>query len=215
VLANLRSLALAEFRANNDALTGLPNKRATEDTVKRFVAQAIRSGTPLATIMLDLDHFKQINDRFGHALGDEVLAAVGAVLSATLRIGDFAGRFGGEEFLVVLPETPLDVAVAVSERIRRAVAAISVPGLDRAITASLGVAALDDHADNAIGLLRAADKAQYAAKAAGRDRIAVAGGRADAARAADGDGDRPGSVGTLGPLPQPAASPEVLANDPV
>ena len=80
VLGNLRNLALAEFRANNDSLTGLPNKRATDDTLKRMVAQANRSLTPLAAAMLDLDHFKQINDRFGHAKGDEVLAAVGAAL---------------------------------------------------------------------------------------------------------------------------------------
>jgi len=78
VLGNLRNLALAEFRANNDSLTGLPNKRATDDTLKRMVAQANRSLTPLAAAMLDLDHFKQINDRFGHAKGDEVLAAAGA-----------------------------------------------------------------------------------------------------------------------------------------
>ena len=77
VLANLRNLALAEFRANNDALTGLPNRRATDDTLKRMVAQASRSVTPLAAAMLDLDHFKQINDRFGHGKGDEVLAEIG------------------------------------------------------------------------------------------------------------------------------------------
>ena len=110
VLGNLRNLALAEFRANNDSLTGLPNKRATDDTLKRMVAQADRSVTPLTAAMLDLDHFKQINDRFGHAKGDEVLAAVGASLRATLRTADFAGRFGGEELLVLLPDTALDDA---------------------------------------------------------------------------------------------------------
>ena len=105
VLGNLRNLALAEFRANNDSLTGLPNKRATDDTLKRLVALANRTITPLAAAMLDLDHFKQINDRFGHAKGDEVLAAVGAGLRSCLRASDFAGRFGGEELLVLLPET--------------------------------------------------------------------------------------------------------------
>jgi len=100
VLANLRNLALAEFRANNDSLTGLPNKRATDDTFKRMVAQANRSIAPLAAIMMDLDHFKQINDRFGHGKGDEVLAAVGTALLSCMRASDFAGRFGGEEFLV-------------------------------------------------------------------------------------------------------------------
>jgi diguanylate cyclase (GGDEF)-like protein len=206
VLANLRSLALAEFRANNDSLTGLPNKRATEDTVKQMVAQAVRAGTPLSAVMLDLDHFKQINDRYGHALGDEVLAAVGAVLAASLRSGDFAGRLGGEEFLVLLPETSIEVAAGVGERIRQAVATITVPGLDRSVTASLGIAALHEHADNAVGLLRAADKAQYAAKAAGRDRLVVAEVGAATGRAGAGAASGPAAA-----LPQPATSAETLA----
>jgi diguanylate cyclase (GGDEF)-like protein len=174
VLANLRNLALAEFRANNDALTGLPNKRATDDTLKRMVAQASRSITPLSALMLDLDHFKQINDRFGHDKGDEVLAAVGAALTSCLRAGDFAGRFGGEEFLILLPDTDLDGAVHVAEKIRTAVAAISVAGVERDITASLGIADLLAHAGNATGLVREADRALYAAKAAGRNRAVSA-----------------------------------------
>ena len=174
VLANLRSLALAEFRANNDSLTGLPNKRATEDTLKRMVAQASRSITPLAAVMLDLDHFKAINDRYGHAHGDEVLAAVGTAIGSSLRASDFAGRFGGEEFLILLPETTVDSAYQVAEKIRNTVASISIPGVDRDITASLGIAGLLDHANNATGLLRAADQAQYGAKAAGRNRTIIA-----------------------------------------
>jgi diguanylate cyclase (GGDEF)-like protein len=169
VLANLRNLALAEFRANNDALTGLPNKRATDDTLKRMVAQASRSITPLSALMLDLDHFKQINDRFGHDTGDEVLAAVGAALASCLRAGDFAGRFGGEEFLILLPDTALDGALHVAEKVRTTIAAISVQGVERDITASLGIADLLAHAGNATGLLREADRALYAAKAAGRN----------------------------------------------
>lgn len=174
VLANLRSLALAEFRANNDSLTGLPNKRATEDSLKRMVAQANRSGTPLTAIMLDLDHFKAINDRFGHAQGDEVLAAVGAAIRAALRTGDLAGRFGGEEFLLLLPETGSAEGGEVAERVRRTIAGITVPGVEREITASLGVAELRQPAGNAAGMLQEADKAQYAAKAAGRNRSIVA-----------------------------------------
>jgi diguanylate cyclase (GGDEF)-like protein len=174
VLANLRNLALAEFRANNDALTGLPNKRATDDTLKRMVAQASRSITPLSALMLDLDHYKQINDRFGHDKGDDVLAAVGAALQSCLRAGDFAGRFGGEEFLILLPDTGLDGAAHVAEKIRTTVAAISVPGVEREITASLGIADLLEHAGNATGLLREADRALYAAKAAGRNRATIA-----------------------------------------
>jgi diguanylate cyclase (GGDEF)-like protein len=174
MLANLRNLALAEFRANNDPLTGLPNKRATEDTLKRMVAQANRSIAPFSAIMLDLDHFKQINDRFGHAMGDEVLAAVGSAIKACLRESDFGGRFGGEEFLVLLPDTSTDGAMSVAEKLRYTIALISVPGVDREITASLGVAGLLEHAGNSVGLLREADRAQYAAKAAGRNQTKLA-----------------------------------------
>lgn len=175
VLGNLRNLALAEFRANNDSLTGLPNKRASDDTLKRMVAQANRSLTPLAAAMLDLDHFKQINDRFGHAKGDEVLAAVGAALRSCLRASDFAGRFGGEELLVLLPATSAQDALALTERIRSTIGSIRVPGVDRAITVSIGVADLIQHGGDAPGLLRQADRALYTAKAMGRNRVVVAG----------------------------------------
>jgi diguanylate cyclase (GGDEF)-like protein len=139
-----------------------------------MVAQASRSITPLAAVMLDLDHFKAINDRYGHAHGDEVLAAVGAAIGSSLRASDFAGRFGGEEFLILLPETTLDAAYQVAEKIRATIASISIPGVDRDITASLGIAGLLDHANNATGLLREADRAQYGAKAAGRNRTIIA-----------------------------------------
>jgi diguanylate cyclase (GGDEF)-like protein len=174
VLANLRNLALAEFRANNDSLTGLPNKRATEDTFKRMIAQAHRSVTPLAVVMLDLDHFKKVNDQFGHGKGDEVLAAVGAGIQAVLRESDFAGRFGGEEFLLLLPDTGVEGAVRLAERLRESIAEITVPGIDREITASLGLAELLEHGGTPRGLLREADRALYAAKAAGRNRSIVA-----------------------------------------
>ena len=167
-------MALAEFRANSDALTGLPNKRATDDTLKRMVAQASRSVSTLTAIMLDLDHFKQINDRFGHGKGDDVLAAVGTVITASLRASDFAGRFGGEEFLVLLPDTASTADVAVAERIRGAIAAITVPGVERASTASLGDADLLEHAGTADGLIHEAVRAHYTAKTLGRNRIAVA-----------------------------------------
>ena len=185
VLANLRNLALAEFRANNDSLTGLPNKRATDDTVKRVVAQAIRSTAPLTALMLDLDHFKEVNDRFGHGSGDDVLAAVGTALDGCLRASDFAGRYGGEEFLILLPETSIENAEIVAETIRRAVASITVPGVDREFTASIGMAELWDQVGTAASLLRAADRALYAAKAAGRNCVIAAPSHTDAAPALD------------------------------
>jgi len=173
VLGNLRNLAIAELRAATDSLTGLPNKRAVEDTAKRMVAQSLRSGLPLTALMCDLDHFKSINDRFGHIRGDEVLAAVGAVFDDTLRAGDFAGRYGGEEFLVLLPASDADKGLLVAERIRAGVAALRVATVDQAVTISIGVAVTPDHATDTETLLRAADRALYAAKNGGRDRIEV------------------------------------------
>ena len=170
VLANLRNLALAERRAKTDALTGLPNNRNVQDTVKRMVAQASRTLAPLAALALDLDHFKQINDSYGHPIGDAVLAAVGSTLTATVRDGDFVGRAGGEEFLILLPNTNTDGAQRVAETIRAAISAIAIPKVDRPITASLGIAILPDHAGDATSLLRHADQALYIAKKTGRNR---------------------------------------------
>ena len=173
ILGNLRNLAIAEVRAATDSLTGLPNRRALDDTLKRMVAQTSRALTPLAALMCDLDHFKEINDRFGHGRGDDVLAAVGAALSDSLRAGDFAGRYGGEEFLILLPGTGLEGAVEAAARLRASVSAIRVPVVDRHISLSVGIAVLPDHALDAQSLERAADRALYAAKKAGRDRAEI------------------------------------------
>jgi diguanylate cyclase (GGDEF)-like protein len=174
VLANLRNLAIAELRAATDALTGLPNKRAVTYTLKRMVAQASRTMAPLAVLSLDLDHFKQINDQYGHPQGDDVLAAVGAVLQTTIRDADFAGRNGGEEFVVFLPTTDRDGAVNIAEKVMSAIRAIYVHNVDRRITVSIGVAVLPDDAGDAENLIRAADRALYTAKNNGRDRIETA-----------------------------------------
>jgi diguanylate cyclase (GGDEF)-like protein len=171
VLANLRNLSLAEFRAATDALTGLPNNRAVQDTLKRMVAHASRTLSPLTAIMLDLDHFKQINDKHGHGRGDDVLAAVGSVLEATLRSSDFVGRYGGEEFVILLPDTGREEGAAVAEKIRLAVEATVMPDIAQPITASLGLAVLPDDAGDSATLLRHADRLLYAAKANGRNRV--------------------------------------------
>lgn len=177
VLANLRNLALAEHRALNDALTGLPNQRASRDTLLRMVAQASRSVQSIAAVLVDLDHFKQVNDLRGHETGDQALAAVGAALSSAVRSSDFAGRYGGEEFLLLLPDTGRDGALAVAENVRRAIEGILIPGLEGRITASLGIAVLPDDAGDAETLVRQADRAMYTAKAAGRNRTMVVSGR--------------------------------------
>jgi GGDEF domain-containing protein/CHASE3 domain sensor protein len=105
VIANMRNLTIAELRASTDALTGLANNRSVSDTLNRMVAQAGRMKAPLTAIMFDLDHFKQVNDIHGHAKGDEVLATVAAVVASNVRESDFLGRYGGEEFVALLPDT--------------------------------------------------------------------------------------------------------------
>jgi len=179
VLANLRNLAIAELRASTDALTGLPNKRALAHTLKRMVAQAARTVTPLTVLALDLDHFKQINDQYGHPRGDEVLAAVGMVLRSTVREADVAGRNGGEEFLVLLPATTSEGAVVIATKLASAIRQIYVRDIDRTITVSIGIATLPDHAGDPDRLERAADRALYAAKTNGRDRIEIATSRSE------------------------------------
>jgi diguanylate cyclase (GGDEF)-like protein len=174
VLANLRNLATAEMQAATDVLTDLPNKRSVQDMLARLVAQASRSLTPLAALSIDLDHFKDINDTYGHARGDDVLAAVGGVLRSNLRASDFAGRNGGEEFLVLLPATGSEAAVVFADRLRAALRQINIPMVNRAITASIGIAVLPDHAGDARRLEMAADQALYSSKHNGRDRVTVA-----------------------------------------
>ena len=171
VLANLRNLALSQARALTDGLTGLPNRRSVDDTLKRMAAYAGRTSTPLGAVLFDLDHFKQINDLCGHEKGDEVLAAVGVAITSRLRASDFAGRFGGEEFILLLPDTDRNGAVTVAEDLRQVIAAAEVAGLSRPITASFGVAALPDDAVEPTLLLRAADLALYLAKSRGRNRV--------------------------------------------
>ena len=174
VLANLRNLAVAEFRAATDGLTGLPNKRAVTEALKRMFAQSFTTGSPLAFLLLDLDHFKQINDERGHPAGDEVLANVGAVLRSVLRTTDFAGRDGGEEFAILLPDTEMPRALEIAERVRVAIAEISLPGTDVSVTASIGVSGFPDHASTLERLERLADAALYVAKRRGRNRVEVA-----------------------------------------
>ena len=154
VLANLRNLAIAEKRADTDALTGLPNRRTVEHTVKRMVAQAGRRVMPLAVLAIDLDHFKQINDGHGHGKGDEVLATAAGVMRSTLRDSDFVGRTGGEEFLALLPDTGLEAAKDVAEKIRQGVSTIEVSSVEQQITVSVGIAVLPDHASDSETLVR-------------------------------------------------------------
>jgi diguanylate cyclase (GGDEF)-like protein len=203
VLANLRNLAVAEIRAATDGLTGLPNKRAVTATLKRMFAQAATERSPLALLMLDLDHFKQVNDQRGHAVGDQVLANVGAVMRGAMRSGDFAGRNGGEEFAILLPDTEIPVALSIAERVRAAIAEMSLSGTDVTVTVSVGVAGYPEHASTPDRLARLADAALYLAKRQGRNRVELA--EPAVVGAFDGDAGPNGPAVPAGP--PPSASP--------
>ncbi len=162
-------------QAITDPLTGLYNRRFLQDYLPRELARARRRGAPVAMLMIDLDQFKLVNDISGHAAGDLVLARIGALLKRHIRTSDIACRYGGEEFVLVLPETPLDTAQSKAEQIRASVEC------DRdvllGVTASLGVALFPDHASDPDALTRAADHAMYEAKARGRNRVVVSSAR--------------------------------------
>jgi diguanylate cyclase (GGDEF)-like protein len=170
-LANLRNLALAEARAQTDPLTGLPNKRAIAETVKRMHAYAMRVASPLSVLIVDLDHFKRVNDTYGHSRGDDALAATADTMSASVRESDFVGRMGGEEFIVLLPDTPNDAAVLVAQKLRQAIEVLDVPGVPAGLTASVGIATYPDDAAESDAVLRLADRALYLAKKLGRNRV--------------------------------------------
>ena len=163
-------------RAISDPLTGLYNRRYLSEFLPRELVRCRRSATPVAVMLIDLDHFKRVNDSFGHEAGDIVLKAIAALLKDKVRGSDIACRYGGEEFALILPETSLDAALRRAEDIRLAIARLgpSYAGTPlRKITASLGIALFPDHGEDTDALLRVADMALYAAKGAGRDRIVV------------------------------------------
>ncbi|MEO6811590.1 MAG: diguanylate cyclase [Isosphaeraceae bacterium] len=175
---------LLERRAHIDGLTGLGNRLALDERLAAEWATSQRLGTPLGVLIADLDHFKRINDRFGHAKGDLALRLAAKALRATVRVGDFVGRYGGEEFVVIAPDCDLAGAFAVAERYRAEVRALRLPshGSVITLTTSIGVAATPDPSiKGPADLLFKADRALYLAKAAGRD-VVKAWGVDDAAR---------------------------------
>ena len=171
--------------ATRDDLTGLGNRRYLIGRGTELVKLAQRHKRPLSVLMLDLDHFKAVNDRHGHAAGDDVLRFMGAAVALQLRATDVAGRTGGEEFALVLPETGLEDALATAERVRLAVAQTPVPTNESPqpipVTVSIGVAALEP-GSTLDDLLSRADEALYAAKRSGRNRVCGAAPRPDVTR---------------------------------
>jgi diguanylate cyclase (GGDEF)-like protein len=164
--------------AIRDPLTGLYNRRFMEESLLREMRRAQRGGQTVAVILLDVDRFKQVNDRFGHEAGDMLLRALGTLLQASSRGSDIACRYGGEEFVLILPETSLETAQQRAEQIREKFRSLKVavqPDEAPTTSASLGVAGYPLHSDSPEGLLRAADAALYEAKRAGRNRTRVAG----------------------------------------
>jgi diguanylate cyclase (GGDEF)-like protein len=160
-----------------DALTGLSNRRQIESDLVRVVSAARRHDTELSVLLMDVDHFKDVNDTHGHQTGDRALAAVARAMEEALRREDLVGRWGGEEFIAILPATDADGAAVVAERIRAGVAELEVltdESLSIGLSASVGVA--DGAHDGANGLVQRADGALYAAKARGRNRVEVAEG---------------------------------------
>lgn len=155
-----------------DELTGIFNRRGFFEIGQREVDRAKRAAAPLSAIMLDLDHFKQVNDVHGHAAGDKVLTEVAARCGRRLRKSDLLGRYGGEEFAVLLPDTPLERALGVAESLRRAVEeeAVIAGGVSLEQTISLGVAAMNAETSGLDDLLAQADMALYRAKESGRNR---------------------------------------------
>jgi len=161
----------------HDALTGLYNRRFLDDQLHRELRRAERDNAPVSVLILDLDHFKGINDHFGHPTGDAVLVALARLLGENIRSEDIACRSGGEEFVVVLPRTPATTARERAETLRRAVAALAVghpPHRLDHVTVSIGVAGFPHHASGADELLRIADQALYRAKRGGRNRVVMA-----------------------------------------
>ena len=174
-LANIDLRDALRGQAIRDHLTGLYNRRFMEEFLDRELLRARRKNRPLAVMMLDLDHFKKLNDTWGHGVGDAVLRAVGSVLLRSVRSDDFACRYGGEEFLIIMPECPLQEAVLRAGQIRTAVkdAQVSVGETQVSVTVSIGVAAFTG-TDRDNSLLQCADAALYRAKREGRDRVVAA-----------------------------------------
>ncbi len=164
-----------ERRALTDALTGLFNIRWWRDMGPRVMAQSLRTGAGVGILLMDLDHFKQVNDSAGHAAGDFVLRAVARALRRVVRDSDYAVRYGGEEFLIVLTNSTVDGAMRVAQALQAAITELRSPtsAIER-VTASIGVAVFPDHGAELDDVVAAADLAMYQAKRDGRDRIAVA-----------------------------------------
>jgi diguanylate cyclase (GGDEF)-like protein len=176
-IANLRLREALRTQSVRDALTGLYNRRYLEEVLEREVRRAARAAQSLGVLMIDLDHFKNFNDTYGHDAGDAVLRETGASLTRGIRAEDFVCRFGGEEFVVILPTANLEAACARAERLRLKMKELTVLHQGRSmgmLTVSIGVAVFPEHGVSPKELMAAADAALYEAKRGGRNQVGVA-----------------------------------------
>jgi len=167
-----RLFEMVQKQALTDGLTGCFNRRSFEMQLERDMNLAMRKRQPVSLVLLDLDHFKRINDTFGHAAGDLVLRTLAGVLREELRDTDTAARYGGEEFALILPQADFEGAVVVAERLRKQIEGLKLPSVGQ-VTASFGVATFPQHAASREKLIEIADQALYAAKKEGRNRVGV------------------------------------------
>lgn len=191
--------------AIHDALTGAFNRGHAQELLRQGVARFARYRQSLCVLLIDIDHFKSVNDRYGHAVGDEVLRQMTGAALASLREGDLFGRWGGEEFIALLPNIGLVGAVEAAERLSAAIKALSVlsqagDGAQIRVTVSIGVAEIQD-GESAEALVARADAALYAAKDAGRDRVMLSGGAGEAPGGSDGAGGSGAAVPATGAAP--------------
>ncbi|MFL1552736.1 GGDEF domain-containing protein [Pseudomonas sp. D47] len=168
-----RAYTISTRAAQTDELTGLMNRRAFFEHAQVLYAQCRHNQQPLCALMMDMDHFKDINDTYGHQAGDQVLRQVGGVISASFRQADVYGRLGGEEFAVLLPNTSLETARGIAEQLVKAISGLASEPV-QGLTASLGVATTRSLDQDLHSLMNTADKALYRAKAMGRNQVAVA-----------------------------------------
>ncbi|MFZ5890498.1 MAG: diguanylate cyclase [Myxococcota bacterium] len=178
-LANIKLRETLRDQSIRDPLTGLFNRRYAEETLQRELCRSEREHTALAVLAIDVDHFKRMNDNFGHDAGDQVLKEVASLLRTSVRGGDVVSRMGGEELLVILPSSDLSQSLAKAEHLREAVAGLKLQHRGTAlsqVTISIGVAAAREHGYVAENMLKAADEALYRAKSSGRNKVLAAHG---------------------------------------
>ncbi|HEX9284906.1 MAG TPA: GGDEF domain-containing protein, partial [Nitrospirales bacterium] len=184
---NARYVDRVRQLAYRDGLTGVFNRRYFESRLIEEITRAARYGAGVSILMVDLDHFKKVNDEFGHMLGDDVLRTVSSIFTRTLRKVDVVCRYGGEEFAIILPATPGGSAYIVADKLRRAVAGAQHPGVPIPVTISAGVAEFPANGITRDDIVRAADAALYKAKQNGRNQVCWAPANAGE----DGDGPEP------------------------